>query len=72
MSESKEEPEAEAPISEHGKMAGGGTPTHVAIDLATWKAALDILGTLPYSQVEQIIPAIRGGQPINLGEEQKP
>jgi hypothetical protein len=44
-----------------------GTPTHVAIDILVWKAALDILGTLPYSQVEQIIPAIRGGTPMSLG-----
>jgi hypothetical protein len=49
-----------------------GNPTHIAIDIAVWKATLDVLGTLPYSQVEGLIPAIRNGQPMNLAEEQKP
>jgi hypothetical protein len=43
-----------------------GNPTHVAIDIMAWKAALDILGTLPYEQVEQLIPALRGGKPMSL------
>jgi hypothetical protein len=63
MSDSKNEPEAEAP---QGKVVGGGNPTHIAIDIAVWKATLDILGTLPYGQVEGLIPAIRNGQPMNL------
>jgi hypothetical protein len=63
MSDSK--PEPEAPNGD----PGAGNPTHIAIDIAVWKAALDVLGTLPYSQVEQLIPAIRNGSPMNLTEE---
>jgi hypothetical protein len=64
MSDSKK-PEAET-NGDPGAIAGIGNPTHIAIEMVVWKAALDILGTLPYSQVEQLIPAIRGGTPMNL------
>jgi hypothetical protein len=70
MSDSKEKPEAEAPNGDPGQVAGMGSPTHIAIEMAVWKAALDVLGTLPFSQVEQLIPAIRGGTPMNLGTEE--
>jgi hypothetical protein len=67
MSDSKTEPEV--PTGDPGATAMPGNPTHIAIDIAVWKAALDVLGTLPYSQVEQLIPAIRNGSPMNLTEE---
>jgi hypothetical protein len=68
MSDSKTEPEA--PTGDPGVVAMPGNPTHMAIDIVVWKAVLDVLGTLPYSQVEQLIPAIRGGTPMNLGTEE--
>jgi hypothetical protein len=74
MSDKKPEaPNPEIPTaknSDPGQVAGIGNPTHIAIDIAVWKAVLDVLGTLPFSQVEQLIPAIRGGQPMNLGTEE--
>jgi hypothetical protein len=68
MTDSK--PEAETPNGDPGQVSGIGNPTHIAIDMSVWKAALDVLGTLPYQQVEQLIPAIRGGTPITLGTEE--
>ena len=65
MSDSTTEPEAP-----NGDPGATGSPTHIAIDIAVWKATLDVLGTLPFSQVEQLIPAIRGGTPMNLGTEE--
>lgn len=50
-------------------MAGQGQPTHVAIPIEVWKVALDTLSTLPYAQVEQLIPAIRQGAPMTLTGE---
>jgi hypothetical protein len=70
MSDSKATPEAEAPNGDPGQVTGMGNPTHIAIEMAVWKACLDTLGTLPFSQVEQLIPAIRGGTPMNLGTEE--
>ncbi len=51
------------------EVAKSGSPTHVAIPIEVWKATLDTLSTLPYAQVEQLIPAIRTGAPITLTGE---
>lgn len=67
---SDKKPEAAAPNGDPGQVSGPGAPTHIAIDMVVWKATLDILGTLPYQQVEQLIPAIRGGTPMTLGTEE--
>lgn len=46
-------------------------PTHVAVTVQAWKAALDVLGTLPHTQVENLILQLRNCAPVTV-EEGKP
>lgn len=67
--QTKPRPEVEGAIPALNGAQGQGQPTHIAIPIEVWKVALDTLSTLPYAQVEQLIPAIRGGAPMTLTGE---
>lgn len=57
------------PAHTHGNGMGQvpqGSPTHIAIPIQAWKATLEILNTLPYGQVSDLIPMIQHGHPMAM------
>jgi hypothetical protein len=56
---------AEAAAELNGDQGIAGL-THVAVPIEVWKAAIDALSTMPYSQVDRLVPALQAGKPISL------